>query len=115
LTGLLKGRLVIPHFYTGGRVIGDGLVFADDKEIVLNKTDSSNILESVKILRGLLGNFPRFDFSRFTQQKPQNNFNSPLVVNEITQNNNTPFDVNNSNDNLARFIKRELSAVGGLV
>jgi peptidoglycan hydrolase-like protein with peptidoglycan-binding domain len=115
LNELMNGRITIPHFDTGGMPTNDGLAFVHGKELILNKMDTSNILKSANVLKNLFLNFPKLDFGKLSNQRPQNNYNSPLVVNEITQNNNTPFDVANSNDNLARLMKKQLNFIGGTV
>jgi TP901 family phage tail tape measure protein len=62
----LEALLDYQSFDTGGMTKGDGFAMLHDKEIVLNKVDTTNILEAVKITRNFADIFKNFKLPSIT-------------------------------------------------
>jgi TP901 family phage tail tape measure protein len=54
------------QFDTGGKTVGEGLAYLHDKEIVLNKLDSVNFLEAIKLTRDIFKGIQIPNFSKLT-------------------------------------------------
>jgi hypothetical protein len=114
-------------FDTGGYT-GDsqGLALLHKKELVLNGEDTKNILDVVKMTRDMISSFspmfetprlsiPQFSIPNLSNSTPniiQYVYNAPLVNQEVDMVNNTPFDIQNNQDNWERAIKSGLFKSG---
>ncbi|MDD3035157.1 MAG: LysM peptidoglycan-binding domain-containing protein, partial [Bacteroidales bacterium] len=104
----------VPAFNTGGIPVmsmsnpsGSGIAVVEDKERILTERQTNAFDYMVyDILPKMTNSFERLGGSGGTT------YNGELVkiVQEIY--NNTPFDINNSNDNLSRMMRNELQKLG---
>ncbi len=115
-------------FDTGGMTGSWGnegkLAVLHEKELILNKSDTANMLKALNVSQSLVDTFKNItmpnilsdisfklpDLSKLN--KSSNNYNSPLVENKIYMTNNTPFEVEDNMDNMNRAIIKQLGLAG---
>jgi TP901 family phage tail tape measure protein len=85
------------------------LAILDEKERVL---DASQTKAFNHLVYNILPYFNNTSTLGLNKQQAMNTFNAPVIQNDITITNNTPFDVSNNIDNLNKAIKEELK-IGG--
>jgi chromosome segregation ATPase len=73
-------------FQSGGYTGNDeGLAYLHEKELILNKMDTSNILKAVDLVRQMTANLPKFTIPKFMQNpvQPQPNIYMNVTLNEV--------------------------------
>jgi hypothetical protein len=100
------GRWSVP--YTGLAML-DGTT--QKPEYILSPDATERFFNSINLMTRLFHGLKVPDVGKLTN-RPNQEFNAPLIKNEIINNNYTPFDVDNNTNNINRTLKAELHNMG---